>query len=49
VTFDKSLWEAAKQAGLTVYPPDLPALLAAWKPGLYDRTPSTNSSPRIHE
>ena len=28
---------------------DLPALLAAWKPGLYDRTPSANSTPRIHE
>ena len=48
-TFDKTLWEAAKQTGLTVYPPDLPALLVAWKPGLYDRTPSANSSPRIHE
>lgn len=49
VTFDKPLWEAAKQAGLIAYPPDLPALLAAWKPGLYDRVPSTNSTPRIHE
>ena len=49
VTFDKSLWEAAKQAGLAVYPPDLPALLAAWKPELYDRAPSANSTPRIHE
>jgi predicted nucleic acid-binding protein len=49
VTFDKPLWEAAKQTGLIAYPPDLPALLAAWKPGLYDRTPSTNSTPRIHE
>jgi predicted nucleic acid-binding protein len=49
VTFDKPLWEAAKQVGLAVHPPDLPALLAAWKPGLYDRTPSTNSTPRIHE
>ena len=37
-TFDRPLWEAAKQTGLTVYPSDLPALLAAWKPGLYDRT-----------
>jgi len=49
VTFDKPLWEAAKQTGLTAYPPDLPALLAAWKAGLYDRTPSVNSAPQIHE
>ncbi len=48
-TFDKPLWEAAKQTGLIAYPPDLPALLAAWKPGLYDRAPSTNSTPQIHE
>lgn len=48
-TFDKPLWEAAKQTGLTVYPPDLPALLAAWKAGPYDRTPSTNSTLQIHE
>jgi uncharacterized protein len=49
VTFDKPLWEAATQTGLIAYPSDLPALLAAWKPGLYDRTPSANSTPRIHE
>jgi predicted nucleic acid-binding protein len=49
VTFDKPLWEAAKRAGLTAYPPDLPALLAAWRPGLYERTPSANSTPQIHE
>ena len=49
VTFDKLLWEAAKQTGLAVYPPDLPALLAAWKAGPYDRTPSTNSTLQIHE
>jgi uncharacterized protein len=48
-TFDRSLWEAAKHTGLTVYPSDLPALLAAWKPGLYDRTSSTNSTLQIHE
>jgi predicted nucleic acid-binding protein len=48
-TFDKPLWEAARQAGLVAYPPDLPALLAAWKAGPYDRPPSTNSTPRIHE
>jgi predicted nucleic acid-binding protein len=28
-TFDRPLWDAAKQTGLTVYPSDLPALLAA--------------------
>ena len=49
VTFDKPLWEAAKQVGLIAYPPDLPGLLAAWKPGLYGRTSSPNSIPRIHE
>jgi uncharacterized protein len=48
-TFDKTLWEVAKQTGLAVYPLDLPALLVAWKPGLYDRTLSANSFPRIHE
>jgi len=48
-TFDRPLWDAAKQTGLSVYPPDLPALLAAWKAGPYDRTPSADSTPRIHE
>jgi predicted nucleic acid-binding protein len=48
-TFDRPLWDAAKQTGLTAYPPDLPALLAAWKAGPYDRTPSTNSTLQIHE
>lgn len=28
-TFDRSLWAAARQAGLTPYPPDLPGLLEA--------------------
>lgn len=49
VTFDKSLWEAAKQVGLTPYPSDLPGLLEAWKAAPYDRTPSADSTPRIHE
>jgi hypothetical protein len=49
VTFDRPLWEAAKQAGLAVYPHDLPALLAVWKAGPYDRTPCTNAILQIDE
>ncbi|MFN3763505.1 MAG: type II toxin-antitoxin system VapC family toxin [Anaerolineae bacterium] len=30
-TFDRHLWGAAQQAGLTVYPTDLPAMLERWK------------------
>jgi predicted nucleic acid-binding protein len=48
-TFDKTLWEAAKQTGLAIYPPDRPGLLEAWKGAPYDRTPSANSALRIHE
>jgi len=29
-TFDKRLWESARQSGLLVFPDDLPAMLAAW-------------------
>jgi predicted nucleic acid-binding protein len=30
-TFDRQLWHAAGQRGLSVFPPDLPAMLAAWQ------------------
>jgi predicted nucleic acid-binding protein len=30
VTFDRRLWESARQSGLFVFPDDLPAMLAAW-------------------
>lgn len=29
-TFDRRLWESARQSGLAVFPEDLPAMLAAW-------------------
>jgi len=29
-TFDRRLWESARQSGLLVFPDDLPAMLAAW-------------------
>lgn len=29
-TFDRRLWESARQSGLSVFPDDLPAMLAAW-------------------
>jgi predicted nucleic acid-binding protein len=29
-TFDRRLWESARQSGLFVFPDDLPAMLAAW-------------------
>jgi predicted nucleic acid-binding protein len=29
-TFDRRLWESARQRGLFVFPDDLPAMLAAW-------------------
>jgi len=29
-TFDRRLWESAHQSGLSVFPDDLPAMLAAW-------------------
>jgi predicted nucleic acid-binding protein len=30
-TFDQRLWEASRQAGLTPFPDDLPALIQSWK------------------
>jgi len=30
-TFDQHLWAASRQAGLTPFPDDLPALIEAWK------------------
>jgi len=30
-TFDRQLWQAAGQSGLTAFPRDLPAMLADWQ------------------
>lgn len=30
-TFDRQLWEVAKQVGLALHPTDLPALLVTWR------------------
>ena len=30
-SYDRALWDAAVQMGFSVYPSDLPALLASWK------------------
>ena len=35
-TFDKQLWSAAESIGLEAYPPDLPAVVEAWKAARMD-------------